>query len=188
MAKSVLTLVIGLDEEPATIAEKFISRRKTWGTFVPGLMELVGQLAAVRGAKITAQIDSASGGTSDNPADGTQTATLTIDSHAALGSSDTVTIGEQVLTWDTDMSIGADAGEDADNLATAINAAEGPWTAVSDGTDTVTVTCYGSPMTLANIGLAVSDTTAMTASASTFALDTTDSQQVDPITIKSGLA
>jgi hypothetical protein len=99
------------------------------------------------------------------------TASLSVEDHASLtAATDTTTIGNTVLTWvagapaEGEVLIGADDAEDADNLATAINAhtdLAGLVRAAADGISGVTTLTFLIPAREAlQIRLAVSDAVA----------------------------
>jgi phage tail sheath gpL-like len=93
-----------------------------------------------------------------------------------LTAGDTVTIGAQALTAraanavENEFNIGADATEDATNLAAAINASAvlAPFFSASSALGVVTVTCRFTGALGNFIGLATSDATAYGLSAARF--------------------
>jgi hypothetical protein len=190
MAKSVLNLAIVTNDAPASVAEQYITNRADYPRFIAGLQKFMAKLAGISGGKIVAWVDGSTDGSTEKAGDA-QTATVTI-THANVTTGDTLTIGGTTLTWDTDMAIGSDAGDDGDNLATAINASAtlaGLFSAASDGNGVVTITAYGAPRVLRSFGLTKVEASAgMALSAAHFGLDTTDTSAVDPITVSSGVS
>ena len=123
--------------------------------------------------------------------DGTTSKALTVTiTHANVGSSDTITIGGTTLTWDTEMAIGADATEDATNLAAEINTnatLQGVFSASSNA-GVVTITAVAPPNYLKHTVLQTNDATAMALSAATFATGGTEAYVADSIELAKGVA
>jgi hypothetical protein len=193
--KAVLTLIATFDEEPATLADRFITKRPDYRRFVPGLFELFGKAGGITGTKVTAWVDSASGGTSDNPGQAFKTVSLSVDTHGSVSNGDTLSIGDITITWGSsnDVDQGADADAAVTNLASYINglaALKGVCEATADtSNDNCDIKLYGPPRLLELIPISESSGgTSIAGSATDFSLDTTDSTQVDPITVRSGLA
>lgn len=188
MAKSVVDLQIVTEDLPAKLYDELVTRTSDFQSFHAKLARFVSGLP-VRGAKCLVRVDSSTDGSVDKAGDGAAV-TIAIASHGDLDTADTVTIGGTTLTWGTDMAIGAGAGQAAANLANAINAdstLSGLFVA-SVVTTTVTITAYAAPMVLKHLTIAVSDATAMTLSAGTFAHDSTDSSVGAAETRKYGVA
>lgn len=195
---AVLNLCLVTDDNAEYVTGEVLNEHSAdWNQAARELTSFVESRLAngVKGAKFSCWVDRSSGGTNQNPGETSGSETLKIDSNSDLGTSDTVTVGEKTLTWGTDMSIGSGGSAKADstdNLAAAINAdadLKGLFSASSDGTDTVTVTAYGSQRLRRHLGLAVSDTTAMTASNSHFGNDdTTDKNEDSAVELSGGLA
>ena len=183
MARAVLHLTAVFDETATSLEDTLVKD----GDNVIGVQELASHLASLmaKGGRVIARIDS-----SDSVAAGDRaTATITI-THGNVGT-DGVTIGGVSFTEGTDWDAGADAGEDADNLAAAINADAtiGKLVeAVSDGTDTVTLTYWGYGRDGELVELSTDDGTAYSLSASALALaSNTDTAVSDGVEYRVGL-
>lgn len=187
MPKSVLGLAVITEDEPVALAAELISNQPQTTDVCRKLAEFFGSLSH-RGAKVVAWMDKSTDGSTEKAGD-SQTATVTI-THANLTAGDTLTVGGTTLTWDTDMSIGSDAGADGDNLAAAINASStlaGLFAASSNGSGVVTITAYGAPRVLRSFGLTKVETLAgMALSAAHFGLDSTDASVIDPVIYSDG--
>lgn len=166
---AVVTLRLGTSRDAASVLDQL--NVEGWNERLTAVDKFVKDFK-VRGGKLVMTIDSVDSGTVLE--DVSVTATC---AQATTDEDDTVVIGGTTLTWkaspsgESQVDIGADNGECADNLAAAINAhsqLQGLVTASSDASSVVTITLNGASRLARHILLSETGD-AVTLSATSFA-------------------
>lgn len=181
MANSIITTSLALDREPATVIAEIITER---GLDPERLLrtlskEFASAAGAVRGSEVSVRVDSITPGVSNRSLPW-PTITDTITHANLVANTDTLVIGNVTITWvaaaanENQVTIGANATADGDNLVAKINAHSklaGLFFA-TNASGVVAIEYRGDPRTAALIGASEAGT-GQVLSATSFTTDAT---------------